>query len=355
MKTTSIKDLKKEIDPDEEILDLRDQVDGLNKRLKEYKKEHGSLKTFFRDTKQAIAALDPTPMEYAPPDKKAKVSSPVTAVFQIADVHMGMEQLPDEVEGFNEYSPEICVNRSMFYMKQGVEWVELHRSNYTIDEARIICTGDNISGDIHRELSITNAFPTPVQVVRAGILIADQVKYLAPHFSKVVVEFISEDNHSRLTKKPQSKEAGYNSLNYLVGFIAQERLRELKNVTFNLYPMLQKVIKVQNRAYLITHGHSVQGWAGFPWYGLDRKVGREATKRMQARKQMFDLIVAGHYHTKLVTPGWMLCGSVSGTDAYDHKNARYSPPSQAAWMVHPKWGEFDRTDFDLRGADANVV
>ena len=352
MKTVSVDDIKKEIDPDEEILDLRGQVEGLNKRLREYKKEHGSLKTFFRDTKSAIIAIDPSPMEYAAPDKKAKVSNPVEPCLQITDVHMGMEQLADEVEGFNEYSPEICVSRSMFYMKQAVEWVELHRSNYAINDARVICTGDNISGDIHRELSITNAFPTPVQVKKAGFLIADQVAYLAPHFSRVVVEFISEDNHSRLTKKPQSKQAGYNSLNYLVGVIAQERLRNIKNVEFNLYPMLQKVIHVQGRDYLITHGHSVRGWAGFPWYGLDRKVGREATKRMQAKKQRFDVIVAGHFHTKLVTPGWMLSGSVSGTDAYDHKEARYSPPSQAAWMVHPRWGEFDRTDFDLRGADA---
>jgi hypothetical protein len=355
IKTTSLEDIKKEIDPDEEILDLRGQVGDLNERLKQYKRDHGSLKTFFRDLKECISPIQPIHMEYAPPEKKTKVSNPISPVFQISDVHMGMQQDPDEIEGFNEYNPEICVNRSMFYMKQGVEWVELHRSNYTINEARVICTGDNISGDIHRELSITNAFPTPVQVVKAAVLIADQISYLSPHFSNVVVDFISEDNHSRLTKKPQSKQAGYNSLNYLVGFIAKERLKLVENVTFNLWPMLQKVINVQGRRYLITHGHSVRGWAGFPWYGLDRKVGREAIKRMKAGKHMFDTIVSGHFHTPLTTPGWMLGGSVSGTDAYDHKNARYSPPSQSAWLVHKKWGEFDRTDFDLRGADANVV
>jgi hypothetical protein len=351
IRTETLEDIKKKIDPDEEIVDLRDQVKALNKRLKEYKKEHGSLKTFFRNVGEFIVSIDPSPMEYSPPEKKATVTNPVTAVFQISDNHMGMVQDADEVEGFNSYNPEICVNRSMFFMKQGVEWVDLHRSNYTVNEARVICTGDNISGDIHRELSITNAFPTPVQVVRSGILIADQICYLAPHFSEIIVEFICEDNHGRLTKKPQSKQAGYNTLNYLVGFIARERLAQIENVTFNLYPMLQKVIDVQDRRYLVTHGHSIRSWAGHPWYGWDRKLGREAVKRMKAQLHMFDAIIAGHFHTPLVTPGWMLGGSVSGTDAYDHKNARYSPPSQAAWLVHKKWHEFDRTDFDLTGAD----
>lgn len=349
--TTSIDDIKKEIDPDEEILDLRSQVEKLNDRLREYKREHGALKTFFRDTQEAITVLDPVPIEYAPPDKKATVSNPVEPCLQITDVHMGMVQKADEIERFNEYNPEICVNRSMFFMQQGVEWVQFHRSNYTINNVRVFCTGDNISGDIHPELSITNAFPTPVQVARVGTLIADQIHYLAPHFSKVTVEFICEDNHSRLTKKPQSKEGGYNSLNYLVGFIAKERLRNLPNVKFNLYPMLQKVIDVQGLRYLLTHGHSVQGWAGLPWYGFDRKLGKEAFKRMQDQREMFDLILAGHYHIGMKAPGWRLGGAVSGTDAYDHKNARYSPPTQAGWLVHPKFGEFDRTDFDLRGAD----
>lgn len=350
MKTESIDDIKKEIDPDEEIVDLRGQVESLNNRLRQYKSEHGSLKSFFRDLKEQIMPMDASAVEYKPPQKTTKVSHPVTPVFQISDPHMGMVQDVDEIEGFNEYSPEICVNRSMYFMQQGIEWVDLHRANYTINETNVICTGDNISGDIHRELSVTNAFPTPVQVVKAGILIANQIAYLAPHFEKVTVDFISEDNHGRLTKKPQSKQAGYNSLNYLVGFIAKERLEKHKNVTFNLLPMLQKVIEIQNRRYLITHGHSVRGWAGFPWYGLDRKVGREATKRMKAGKHMFDTIISGHFHTPLITPGWMLGGAVSGTDAHDHKNARYSNPSQSAWMVHPKFGEFDWTPFNLASA-----
>jgi len=230
----------------------------------------------------------------------------------------------------------------------------LTRSHFTIDEARVIVTGDLISGDIHKELTVTNAYPTPVQVVEASKILASQLLYLAPHFTEVIVDFIVVDNHARLTEKPQAKEAGMNSLNYLVGYIAKLLVEKQENIKFNLWPMIQKVIKVMNRKYLITHGNAVRSYMGHPWYGWDRKLGREAVKRMRTNRHAFDYIVAGHFHQPIYAPGWMLCGAVSGTDTYDHQNARWADPSQSAWFVHPKHGEFDRTDFILTGADSEV-
>jgi hypothetical protein len=350
IRTRDAEELAREIDPAPEVIELTDRVRELENYTKKIKTDYGQMRNFFRALRESVATLSPQPVEYKHPTKKSEVTNPVEAVMQSTDGHMGENQEPDEIEGINEYSPEISVNRQMFFSKSAVEWVELHRHAYTIDVLHHICTGDMISGDIHRELSVTNAFPTPVQVARAGVLFADQIAYEAPHFKKVVVHYVTDDNHSRLTKYPQSKESGYNSLNYLVAFIASERLRDHENVTFNIYPMYQKVIQVLNRKYLISHGHKVRGWAGFPWYGIERKMGREAVKRMLDKKNMFDKIVGGHFHTPLAHPWFWLGGSVSGTSTYDHQEGRYAPPSQPAWLVHPKWGEFDRTDFDLTGA-----
>jgi hypothetical protein len=171
---------------------------------------------------------------------------------------------------------------------------------------------------------------------------------LAPHFTKVRVEFIVEDNHSRLTKKPQAHEAGLNSLNYVVGFVAKERVKNLLNVEFNIYPQYEVVINVAGRRYLCCHGHGVMGWAGFPYYGIERKVAREALKRLNAPDvTKFHKTLLGHWHSPLAHPWYWIGGSVSGTDALDHKQGRHSPPSQAAWVVHPRHGEFNRTDFWL--------
>jgi len=204
-----------------------------------------------------------------------------------------------------------------------------------------------ISGDIHKELTVTNAFPTPVQTAEAGKLLADVIHKLAPHFERVIVDFMVPDNHSRLTDKIQFKEAGQNSLNYLVGFIAKTILEKQENVTFNIHYQYQKVVNVIGRRYLLTHGHAIRSWMGVPYYGIEKKAGKEAMRRMVVKMGGFDRIVMGHYHAPLTHPWFWIGGAVSGTDALDFTQGRHAGPTQALWFVHPKWGEFDRTNFQL--------
>jgi len=126
IRTESVDKIKKEINPDEEVLDLRDQIKTLSNRLSEYKRKHGALKTLFRDLGEAVAKMEPRPIEYNSLEKEIEVLNPVCPVIQISDVHKGMVQLADEVEGFNAYSPEICDARCMYYVRQVLEWIQTH-------------------------------------------------------------------------------------------------------------------------------------------------------------------------------------------------------------------------------------
>jgi len=277
------------------------------------------------------------------------------AVMQISDGHMGAVQLSDEIEGLNEFNPSLCESRQVDYANRFIDWIRTNRHGYRINEVAVLVTGDLISGDIHQELQVTNAFPAPVQVVKAAEVLVKQIALIATSFQKVVVHFITEDNHARLTKKPQAKEAGFNSLNYLVGEIARIYLMNHQNVEFNIYPQYEKVVNVSTRKYLISHGHAVQGWMGIPWYSIQRKVGKESTNRLQvimeditrAKDVGFHRYIFGHFHTPFDDVIYSCCGSVSGTDAYDHKNGRFARPSQSSWIVHPKHGEFNRINFQL--------
>jgi hypothetical protein len=291
--------------------------------------------------------LTPRPVVYRH-QESAKVSSPCPVCLLICDTHYGAVQNKSEVEGFGEYSPEICENRSMSFIGKVLEWVKLHRASYLVDTAYVLVAGDLISGDIHQELQVTNAFPVPVQTVGAARLIAAQISELSRHFKKIVVHFVTEDNHGRLTKKPQAKEAGINSFNYLVGEIAKTMLSKHSNIEFNIYPQYEAVVNVSGRRYLLMHGHGVMGWLGFPYYGVERKIAKEAVKRMNGPDvTRFHKVIMGHWHSPLAHPLYWIGGSVQGTDAYDHKSGRHADPSQAAWFVHPRYGEFDRTDFLL--------
>ena len=333
--------------------ELRRQIADKDAVLDGYKKEHGKLEDFFAQvTSQILPVL---PLESVYEKGSGKVGTPCAAVMRISDGHMGAVQIPDEIEGFGEFNPELCRSRQVDYAQRFCKWVDTNRGAYQIDEVHVVVTGDLISGDIHDELRVTNAFPTPVQCVRAAEVLVEQVRLVASDFAKVVVHFLVEDNHARLTKKPQAKEAGYNSLNYVVGKLVEVYLSNLTNVEFNIYPQFEKIIHVLNRQYLISHGHGIKGWMGVPWYGIERHVGKEAKNRLQiimdditrAKDVGFHKYLFGHYHTYIETDLYSCCPSVSGTDAHDHKNGRHGLPGQSSWLIHPKYAEFNWINFKL--------
>jgi hypothetical protein len=345
--TVPLQDIKDEADPPEEVRALRRQVSNLEARLDEYKREQGSVIGMIRDMVEHVKVLPAPKIDYKKPSAK-KVESPIALVAQNTDWHMGAEQEEDEIEGFNKFSPKELRARIIDrFVPRVLNWADLHRSNYDVDECRILVTGDMVSGDIHDNLRVTNAFPTPVQVVECGMLLAEQISLFSPHFKTVVVDFVLADNHGRLTKKPQHKEGGYNTFNYPLAHIAKQQLRDHKNVTFNMYPREQQIVEVKGREYLILHGHQIRGWAGIPYYGFDRKVGKESAKRMLKKIARFDRMITGHFHAPLQHPLYWIGGSPQGTDAYDHSQGRHAEPQQSAWFVHPKHGEFDRTEWVL--------
>jgi len=345
---------------DEEKQQLHRELSEKELALKEYRKEHGKLEVFFNRVVTNITPIEPLESVFSKIYKKSKKSeTEVIPVGHVTDSHMGAVQEADEIEQFNEFNPEICEKRNIGFIQAYIDWVILHRTVYNIKNCHIIFTGDLISGDIHEELRITNAFPVPLQVVRAAQVHAKQLALLAPYFETVTVDFLTEDNHSRLTKKPQAKEAGVNSYGYLVGKMIEAYIEKHDNVIFNIHAMHEKVITISTRNYLITHGHGIKAWMGIPWYGIERRVAREATARqsiimddlIRAKEIGFNKIIHGHFHVPFDSPLFTCGGSISGTDAYDHQCGRHADPSQSAWMIHPGHGEFNRTNFQLKEYD----
>jgi hypothetical protein len=353
-----------EHDPADEIRYLRARCAELEAAHESYRKEHGKLESLFRTMAESIDALPPPKIDYRAP-RADRVSAPVVHVAHWTDWHVGAVQEPDEIEGFNAFNLDILRRRLINCVRDQLRWIELHRRNYTINTLHNLFTGDMCSGGIHQELLVTNEFPEPVQAIKAGEMVAQLVATQAPHYEKVVCDFLTTDNHSRLTKKPQAAEAGLNTWGYVVGYYAKERLSRFPNVEFNIHPYLQHVVECGGAKYMLTHGHTVMGWAGFPYYGIGRMVGREAEKRMarslrlftesggviEVEKvigKLFHRIVMGHWHAPLWAPMFTIGGCACGTTTYDHSQGRHADPQQGSWLVHPRHGEFDRTDWKLK-------
>lgn len=328
----------------QDVQDLKRKLQAKEREISDYRASHGSISTLFDAIKDAIPVYKAGKVTYKP-GRDGK-GAEIGVCMLICDSHYGAVQMPSEIEGFGEYSPEICEARSMKFVDEVIRWTKLNRQSYLIDYCHVLVAGDLISGDIHEELRVTNAFPVTQQVVGASRILASQILALAPHFKAVNVHFIVEDNHARLTKKPQAKEAGINSFNYLIGKMTEVMLCQAHNVHFNLYPQYEAVVDVEGRKYLLMHGHNIQGWMGIPYYSIERKSAKEAMKRMNTPDKRFHKIIMGHYHHPISHPNYWIGGSVSGTDAYDHKNGRYAEPTQASWLVG-RHGEFGRVDWKL--------
>jgi hypothetical protein len=356
-KMLSTDDLKQGVDPSPIVRKLKTENRGLRKRIDDLKLQLGYKEDFLEEVKVAISNINTiVPAKPKSPPKKKKTSkaqigSPLSSVLMLSDWHVGEVVEADEIEGFNEFNWAITQRRVSYLIKKYKEWTKLWEALGTLNEIVVIVNGDMVSGDIHEELKVTNEFPVPVQCVRSGYLLADAIHKLSQEFENIRVEYVVPGNHDRLTRKPQFKKGGYNSYSYIVGKIAEERCRLLGNVEFNVYPMIKKLIDIGNTKYLVEHGNNIRGWSGFPWYGAERQVSREAQARMHMMDKQFHKIVIGHFHVPMNAARFLVNGSLSGTNEFDHGCGRHCDPCQTAWLVHPRYGEMNWTAFWVHYGD----
>jgi hypothetical protein len=340
VKNKTIKDFKSLEVPESDVVYLRQRVAELEAKRDAEKLATGEALEIMHALKDAIKATPPVRMHY---EKSNLSTAPCTHVMHITDWHYGAVVEKDEVDGFGEFSPDIADKRIATLAQSIIKKTQAQRHGYNVPHMHIIGTADYISGGIHQELLVTNAFPEPVQAVRCGYALGAMLEMFAPHFETVTADLITLDNHGRLTKKPQSAQGGLNNWCYVVAEIAAQRVANQGNVKVNIHAKPSALVTIGPEKYLAFHGHQIKGWAGKPYYGFDRRAAMEAIKRMGVPETAFTSLLLGHFHHAMNGDVWKLGGSLSGTDAFDHSCGRHSKPHQTSWFVHPKHGEFDWT------------
>ncbi|MHB1702150.1 MAG: hypothetical protein ACYCSN_18855 [Acidobacteriaceae bacterium] len=341
MKKLSLDELQSKFNPDQEVEHLRAQVEALEKSLKKERLATGEARLNAIQLTEAIREATPSKMVYAP--SKADKKTPITCVLHLTDLHNGEITKKDEVDGFGEFNPEIFTQRLQRLGERLIEFVNVQRSGYNIPHLHILGTGDYVSGDIHEELKVTNAYPAPVQAVRAGYDLGALTAMLAPHFETVTTDWITSDNHGRLTRKNQAAEGGLNNWGYVVAHASARHVSALPNVKVNIHAKPSALVRIGSERYLCFHGHEIKGWAGIPYYGFDRRAAMEAVKRMGVADAAFTKMVFGHFHVAVNTLLYNSGGSLSGTNTFDHASGRHARAHQTSWLVHPEHGEFGFT------------
>lgn len=334
----SLDEFKSRHSPDQEVEHLRAKVNELNRKLTAERNVTGEARLITLALTEAIEACEPVKMQY----KASKPSeTPLTYVMQLTDLHEGEVTKKDEVDGFGEFNPDIFTARIMKFGNYVIEQAKVMRAGFNIPNLHILGTGDYISGDIHDELKVTNAYPAPVQAVNAGYKIGAMVEMLAPHFASITFDMITLDNHGRLTQKNQASQGGENNYGFIVAHIVKQYCSRLSNVEVKIHAKASAMACIGKERYLLFHGHQIKGWAGLPYYGFDRRIAMEAVKRMGVPEAAFTKMVMGHFHVAVDAPHWIIGGSLSGTNPFDHSCGRHSQAHQTSWLVHPTHGHFN--------------
>lgn len=330
-----------------QLTDLQDTIAHLRAKNTQLEQHVGSLQEV-RGAQKELALEVADAVKAIEPYTRVKIregnecSVPINAVVKISDWQIGEKVLASETEGFGAFDWKIAQERVFTLTEKIIGWVHTHRRSFKIPELHIFCEGDDISGDIHYELQVTNEFPLPVQTANAGILRAEMIARLAPHFEHIKVIEVGADNHGRLQRRPQFKQKAQNNMTYLVNVVCNAYLRDHKNVEIVQSEGMKYLATVGNHRFLIEHGDNVKAFMGIPYYGMNRTLGREAIRRMGTGKE-FDYWSIAHWHVPAVIGKILVNGALPGTTEFDHGLGRHAEPAQVSFLVHPKHGLFDWT------------
>lgn len=296
---------------------LRHEVQRLKNALKRNRKVDIELEKI----QVAVAeAVDQLPMGYRPPPLLEPGNSQgTTGVLLFSDLHLGEVVDAEAMNGFNEYNTEIAKDR----VEKLAESLLSHVAHSTdqMTELQIWCLGDNLSGEIHQELDVTNDYPLVEQGWIFGNLLKDFVGGLAPHFPHINVAGVV-GNHPRLRKQPAAKQV-HNNMDWMSYKIAEAGLENLTNVSCSFPRAGKQVVPFLGgeKNALLWHGDGVRSsMPGVPWGGIMRRVN-EMGKQYAQRDILIDYYASGHVHQlNWVSQYILVNGSVKGPDEYVDKN-----------------------------------
>lgn len=281
----------------------------------------------------AVKARDPLPVitPFYTPRKKR---SPLIAMLQLSDWHIGEVVSPDVTSSWGGYSLAIAKERVARLIERFLHALDDHRG-FEIAGIWIPILGDMISGGIHHELEVSNEFPVPVQQEEAATLEADCIRHIARYGKvPVTVDHLCTGNHARRTKKPSYKFGGRNNDEWTVARMLQLELRTHTNVTVNRHAAASPLVKVGGWNFMLEHGAGYRSYFGQPYYAMMRGIMQEARKRMMEAADPLHYLLMGHFHVASdIEDTICVTGSLMGCTELDNAFKRYSPPKQCYGFI----------------------
>lgn len=203
------------------------------------------------------------------------ISSDNDLVICLSDLHIGATF----DSAFGVFNSDIAKDRLNEYLSEILKIQARHSSA----NAYVVCVGDLVSGNIHKQIAVTNRENVIDQIKLVSTYVTDFCYELTKHFENV--SFVSASgNHSRIDKK---EEALHNErLDDLISFIVETALSHITNfkVLKDNYDTSLARFEVRGQVYYACHGD----YDGFSKQGVSNLV-------MMTREIPY-CVISGHKH-----------------------------------------------------------
>lgn len=191
-------------------------------------------------------------------------------LVSLNDIHYGAN-----IQNYwNTYNSDVCRDMMCKYLDHIISIRETHKSENCI----VWANGDEISGNIHQSIAVTNKENVIEQIKGVSELIAEFLAELSKHFRQVVFVSVA-GNHSRI--EPNKDKALISErLDDLVEWYLSARLQNFENIVIGGGEKIDHtiyLIDVRGKMYCGVHGdfdgspgkvQSLQAMAGRPVYAV---------------------------------------------------------------------------------------
>lgn len=282
-----------------------DQRNAFNKLVRERSRQEELNEILVEAVKTGnLPRLDYEYHEVMPSDNDLLVS--------LNDIHYGAT-----VNNYwNTYNSDICREMMRRYLDRIIQIAHTHSSENCI----VWANGDEISGNIHKSIAVTNKENVIEQVKGVSELIAEFIAELSKHFATVTFVSVA-GNHSRLDPNKDNALVS-ERLDDLVEWYLSARLQNFDNVIIGGGEKVDEtmyLIDVRGKTYCGVHGD------------FDGSASKVQALQTMARKPLY-AVLSGHLHHCKIDDvqgiRTIMAGSFLGMDDYCVQKRIYGKPEQ---------------------------
>ena len=341
-----------------------DECPQLKHEIKELKKQLNKkdrIETTAVRLRQDVYRIKNVPTEiptWTVSSKSAPKHSPGVPTLLCSDWHWGEVIFPDQIGGVNKFNPRIARERVQSMVSTTIDLLFNRMVKPDYPGLVLALGGDMFSGDIHEELTESNAQSTLESVGDLKGALIWTIDTFLTRFDNIFIPCVA-GNHGRMTKKYRAKDMVYTNFDWHIYNLLYDHynpvmknkdgsLPSLEDQKREINPRVKFLIgdgsdiqyKIYNHVYNFTHGNQFRGGDGQIGH-LGAVIRGDKKKRVRQSQvgQDYDTLLHGHFHSLSPQKNIIGNGSLKGYDEYAYQgNFGFEKPMQALWLTHKDHG-----------------